>query len=90
VLHTHGRHGHDPPQRHLIATRGGYAGQGQRGAHFHSLPYERLRRTWQWYLRGMVRQRRQTEVVNQVVEEGFTRSPKGLVPNVPKGQVPSP
>ena len=53
------------------------------------MPYALLRRTWQWYLLGMVRQTRKTEVVNQLVDECFTRYPKGLVTNVHKGKVPS-
>jgi hypothetical protein len=38
----------------------------------------------------MVRQTRQTEVGNQGGEAWCTRSPKGLVPNVHQGPVPSP
>jgi Transposase zinc-binding domain len=38
VTHTHGRHGHDHPHLHLIATSGGYDGEGQRWEHFALLP----------------------------------------------------
>ena len=89
MIHTHGRNGHYHPHRHLIATSGGDDGQGQRWEHLHYLPYALLRRKWQWYLLGMVRQTLKTEVVNQLVDECFTRYPKGLVSNVQKGQVPS-
>jgi hypothetical protein len=89
VLHTHGRHGQYHPHLHLIATSGGYDGQGQRWEHVHYLPYDLLRRTWQWYLLRLVRQTLQTEVVNQLVDACFKRYPKGLVTNVHKGQVPS-
>jgi hypothetical protein len=89
VIHTHGRHGPYHPPRHLSAPRGGDDGQGQRWEHFPSLPYELLRRTWQWYRLGMVRQTLKTEGVNQLVDACFTRSPQGLVTNVQKGKVPS-
>jgi hypothetical protein len=38
VLHPHGRHGPSHPPRHLSATRGGCAGQGQRGEPLPDLP----------------------------------------------------
>ena len=53
------------------------------------MPYELLRRTWQWSLLGMVRQTLQTEVVNQLVDRCFKQYPNGLVSNVQKGDVPS-
>ena len=37
VLHTHGRNGQYHPHYHLIATSGGYDGQGQRWEHLHYL-----------------------------------------------------
>jgi Putative transposase len=89
VIHTHGRNGHYHPPRHLSAPSGGDDGQGQRWEHFPYLPYALLRRTWQWYLLGMVRQTLKTEGVNQLVDACFTRYPKGLVTNVQKGKVPS-
>jgi len=89
VLHTPGRNGQYHPHRHLIATSGGDDGQGQRWEHGYYLPYELLRRTWQWSLLRLVRQTLQMEVVTQLVDASFKRSPKGLVPNVQKGQVPS-
>jgi Transposase zinc-binding domain/Putative transposase len=50
VLHTHGRNGQYHPHWHLIATSGGYDGQGERWEHIHSLPYARLRRKWHWHV----------------------------------------
>jgi hypothetical protein len=38
VLHTPGRHGQDHPPLHLMATRGGLDGQGQRWEHRHAVP----------------------------------------------------
>ena len=53
------------------------------------MPYELLRHKWQWYLLRMVRKTLKTEAVNRLVDACFTKYPKGLVPNVPKGKVPS-
>src|SRR5216683_2339373 len=89
VLHTHGRNGQYHPHLHLIATSGGYDGQGQRWEHVHYLPYELLRRKWQWHLLSMVRQTLKTETINQLVDACFRKYPNGLVTNVQKGKVPS-
>jgi hypothetical protein len=89
VLHTHGRNGQYHPHLHLIATSGGYDGQGERWEHLHYLPYELLRRTWQWHLLRMVRQTLKTEAINQLVDTCFRQYPDGLVTNVQKGAVPS-
>jgi hypothetical protein len=89
VLHTHGRHGQYPPHLPLIATSGGYDGQGQRWEPLQDLPYDRLRRTWQWHLLRMLRETLKTAGGHQLVDACFPRSPQGLVTNVQKGQVPS-
>src|SRR6266702_4542713 len=89
VLHTHGRKGQYHPHLHLIATSGGYDAQGARWEHLQYLPYELLRRKWQWQLLRMVRQTRKTEAITQLVERCFRQYPKGLVTNVQKGTVPS-
>ena len=89
VLHTHGRNGQYHPHLHLIATSGGYDGQGQRWEHLHYLPYELLRRKWQWHLLRMVRTTLQTPAIHQLVDRCFQKYPNGLVTNVQKGQVPS-
>jgi Putative transposase/Transposase zinc-binding domain len=89
VLHTHGRNGQYHPHLHLIATSGGYDGQGERWEHLHYLPYELLRRKWQWYLLSMVRRMLRTDAVNQLVDTCFRKYPNGLVTNVQKGKVPS-
>ena len=89
VLHTHGRNGQYHPHLHLIATSGGYDAQGARWEHLQYLPYELLRRKWQWHLLRMVRQTLKTEAINQLVDMCFRKYPNGLVANVQKGQVPS-
>jgi hypothetical protein len=89
VLHTHGRNGQYHPHLHLIATSGGYDGPGERWEHLTYLPYELLRRKWQWHLLTMLRQTLQTDTVNQLVDGCFRQYPNGLVTNVQKGQVPS-
>jgi len=89
VLHTHGRHGQYHPHRHLIATSGGFDGQGQRWEPLHYVPYALLRRTWQWHLLRMVRKTRKTEAIHRLVDGCVRKYPNGLVTNVHKGKVPS-
>ena len=89
VLHTHGRNGQYHPHLHLLATSGGYDGQGERWEHINYLPYDLLRRKWQWHLLSMVRKTLKTDAINQLVDTCFRKYPHGLVTNVQKGQVPS-
>ena len=89
VLHTHGRTGQYHPHLHLLATSGGYDGPGECWEHLTYLPYELLRRKWQWHLLTMLRQTLKTEAIHQLVDACFRKYPKGLVTNVQKGQVPS-
>jgi Putative transposase/Transposase zinc-binding domain len=89
VLHTHGRNGQYHPPLHLLAPSGGYDGQGERWEHINYLPYDLLRRKWQWHLLSMVRKTLKTDAINQLVDTCFRKYPHGLVTNVQKGQVPS-
>src|SRR5437868_8395554 len=89
VLHTHGRNGQYHPHLHLLATSGGYDGQGERWEHLQYVPYDLLRRKWQWHLLTMLRQTLRTEAVNRLVDACFQQYPDGLVTNVQKGQVPA-
>ena len=89
VLHTHGRNGQYHPHLHVLATSGGYDGQGERWEHLQYLPYELLRRKWQWHLLTMLRQTLRTEAIAQLVDTCFRQYPNGLVTNVQKGQVPA-
>ena len=89
MLHTHGRHGQYHPHLHLLATSGGYDGQGERWEPINYLPYDLLRRKWQWHLLSMVRKTLKTDAINQLVDTCFRKYPHGLVTNVQKGQVPS-
>ncbi len=89
VLHTHGRHGQYHPHLHLLAPSGGYDAQGARWEHLQYLPYELLRRKWQWHLLRMVRKTLATEAISQLVDRCFRQDPNGLVTNVQKGTVPS-
>ncbi len=89
VIHTHGRNGQYHPHLHLIATSGGYDGQGERWEHLNYLPYDLLRRTWQWHLLSMLRKTLETDAITQLVDACFRKYPNGLVTNVQKGKVPS-
>ena len=89
VLHTHGRNGQYHPHLHLIATSGGYEGEGERWEHLQYLPYALLHRKWQGHLLTMLRQTLKTEAMNRLVDACFTKYPNGLVSNVHKGHVPA-
>src|SRR5262250_1900837 len=89
VLHAHGRHGQYHPHLHLLATSGGYDAQGERWEPLQFLPYDLLRRKWQWYLLTMLRQTLKTELMNQWVDACFRKYPNGLVTNVQRGAVPA-
>jgi hypothetical protein len=88
VLHTHGRNGPYHPHLHVLATRGGYEAQGARWEPLQSLPYDLLRRKWQWHLLTMLRQTLATDAVKQLVDACVTRYPNGLVTNVQQGLSP--
>jgi Putative transposase/Transposase zinc-binding domain len=89
VLHTHGRNGQYHPHLHLIATSGGYDGQEHRWEHLQYLPYELLRRKWQWHLLTMLRQTLKSDAINRLGDGCFKQYSNGLVTNVQKGTVPS-
>jgi predicted RNA-binding Zn-ribbon protein involved in translation (DUF1610 family) len=89
VLHTHGRNGQYHPHLHVLATSGGYDAQGACWEHLQYLPYELLRRKWQWHLLTMLRHTLKTEAINQLVDTCFRKYPNGLVTNVQKGTVPA-
>jgi hypothetical protein len=87
VLHTHGRNGQYHPHLHLLATRGGYDAQGACWEHLQYLPYDLLRRKWQWHLLTRLRQTLATDALQQLVDACCTKYPNGLGTNVQKGAV---
>ena len=89
VLHTHGRNGQYHPHLHVLATSGGYDAQGARWEHLPYLPYDLLRRKWQWHFLSTVRKTLATDAIQQLVDACFRKYPDGLVTNVQQGQVPS-
>ena len=89
VLHTHGRNGQYHPHLHVLATSGGYDAQGARWEHLPYLPYDLLRRKWQWHLLSTLRKTLATDAIKQLVDVCFRKYPNGLVTNVQQGQVPS-
>src|ERR671936_518057 len=76
---------------------GAEVGQNQRSgmseqrlpANSEYLPYELLRRKWQWHLLSTLRTTLATDAIKQLVDVCFRKYPNGLVTNVQKGQVPS-
>lgn len=89
VIQTHGRNGQYNPHLHLIATSGGWDKQAHKWVHLDYLPYEMLRKKWQWYLLTMLRETLKTKEINCLVDACFTRYPNGFVTNVQKGDVPA-
>jgi hypothetical protein len=89
VIQTHGRNGQYNPHLHIIATSGGWDKQAHKWVHLDYLPYEMLRKKWQWYLLTMLRQTLKTKEINRLVDTCFTRYPNGFVTNVQKGDVPA-
>jgi hypothetical protein len=89
VLHTHGRNGQYHPHLHVLATSGGYDAQAARWEHLQYLPYDLLRRKWQWHLLSTLRQTLATDAIKQLVAVCFRKYPNGLVTNVQQGHVPS-
>ena len=73
VLHTHGRNGQYHPHLHVLATSGGYDAQGARWEHLQYLPYDLLRRKWQWHLLRTLRKTLATDAIKQLVD-GVSRS----------------
>ena len=54
--------------------------------HLEYLPYPMLHKKWQWYLLEMVRERIDTEEIEQLVDSCYRSYPKGFVANVQKGK----
>jgi hypothetical protein len=89
VIHTHGRNGQYHPHVHVIATSGGYDAQTESWEHLSFLPYDLLRRKWQWHLMTTLRQTLATDAIKDLVDVCFKKYPEGLVTNVQRGRVPS-
>ena len=53
------------------------------------MPYDLLRRKWQWHLLSTLRKALATDAIKQLVDGCFRKYPDGLVTNVQKGQVPA-
>ena len=53
------------------------------------MPYDVLRRKWQWHLLTTLRKTLETDAVKRLVDVCFRKYPHGLVTNVQKGAVPS-
>lgn len=89
IIQTHGRSGQYNPHLHIIATSGGWDKEAEKWVHLDYLPYEMLRKKWQWYLLTMLRQTLKTREINRLVDTCYRRYPNGFVANVQKGDVPS-
>ena len=70
----------------MLAPSGGYDAQGARWEHLQYLPYDLLRRKWQWHLLSTLRKALATDAIKQLVDGCFSKYPNVLVTNVQKGQ----
>lgn len=89
VVQTHGRSGQYNPHIHIIATSGGWNQEAHKWVHLDYLPYEMLRKKWQWHLLTMLRQTLKTPEINRLVDACYRKYPNGFVANVQPGDVPS-
>jgi hypothetical protein len=89
VVQTHGRSGQYNPHLHIIATSGGWNQETQKWVHLDYLPYEMLRKKWQWHLLTMLRETLKSKEINGLVDACYRRYPNGFVANVQKGDVMS-
>ena len=89
VVQTHGRSGQYNPHLHIIASSGGWNKETQKWVHLDYLPYEMLRKKWQWHLLTMLRETLKSKEINGLVDACYRRYPNGFVANVQKGDVPS-
>jgi hypothetical protein len=89
VVQTHGRNGQYNPHLHIIATSGGWDKQAHKWVHLDYLPYEILRKKWQWHLLTMLRQTQKSQEINRLVDTCYKKYPNGFVTNVQPGDVPS-
>ena len=89
VVQTHGRSGQYNPHLHIIAASGGWNKETQKWVHLDYLPYEMLRKKWQWHLLTMLKETLKSKEINGLVDACYRRYPNGFVANVQKGDVPS-
>ena len=89
VVQTHGRSGQYNPHLHIIAASGGWNKETQKWVHLDYLPYEMLRKKWQWHLLTMLRETLKSKEINGLVDACYRRYPNGFVANVQKGDVMS-
>src|SRR5262249_16584129 len=89
VIQTHGRNGRYTPHLHVMAPSGGWDRQARPWVPVDYIPYPLLRKTWQWTLLTMLRQRLKTPAIHRLVDACYRRYRNGLVTNVPPGDVPA-
>ena len=70
-LHTHGRNGSIIPTCIASPPVAAMMPEGARWEHLQYLPYDLLRRKWQWHLMSMLRKTLETEAINRLAEDAF-------------------
>ena len=87
VLQTFGRSGEYNPHLHMLVTAGGLTAEGNwKNVTF--IPYDVMHRKWQYHLLDLLRQEVDDPRVQQDIDRGWNRYPKGFVAHLQPGDVP--
>lgn len=89
VVQTNGRSGHFNPHLHVIMTSGGINELTGKWVELKFLPYEIIRKKWQYHLFKMLQEVLPTPEMKSLINELYKKYPNGLVTHVTKGEVPN-
>jgi len=87
VIHTHGRSGIYNPHIHVIATDGGINEKGGKWVNLGYIPYETLRKKWQYHLLSMIKEGCDKKTEKEI-DMLWKKYPEGFVSHVSKGRAP--
>lgn len=87
VIHTSGRAGNFNPHIHIILTDGGIHVESGKWFNLGYIPYNVLRKKWQYYLLTMMKEQLGGEV-QEVVDFLWNEYSEGFVANAKKGEMP--
>lgn len=88
VLQTSGRSGRYNPHLHVIMTNGGMDEASNEWKELGYMPYELMRKKWQYYLLKMMEREIKTPEIKKLVGKLYREYPKGFVANINKGEAP--
>lgn len=87
VLQTFGRSGEFNPHLHVLVTAGGLTDHDTWKA-VSFIPYDLMHRKWQYHLLNLLRDQVHDPKVQQDIDRGWKKFPKGLVAYLQPGNVP--